>query len=194
MCHRATTDEISNLEGKMRIRMAALVNTLIAVSLAAGCEDASSPAAPTTLKPEFTASSGGQSTLLGRATFGDPGAETFKVKRITGDWQVEVKAKPAFDLAVQRVVFQPGGQSGWHTHPGPVFIQVVTGVMTFYESDDPECKPIVRSAGEGYLDLGEHAHIARNESGAVAENLVTYFAPPGATLRIDADVPGNCPF
>jgi hypothetical protein len=174
--------------------MAALVNTLIAVSLAAGCDDASAPATPTTLKPEFTASSGGQPTLLGRATFGDPGAEAFKVKRITGDWQVEIKAKPAFDLAVQRIVFQPGGQSGWHTHPGPVFVQVVSGVMTFYESDDPECKPIVRSAGEGYLDLGEHPHIARNESGAVAENLVTYFAPPGATLRIDADAPGNCPF
>jgi hypothetical protein len=190
-CHAR---EVSNLEGKMRIRLASLVNTLIVAGLAAGCDDASSPAVPTTLKPEFTPSSGAESTLLGRATFGDPGAETFKVKRITGDWHIEVKAKPAFDLAVARVVFQPGGQSGWHTHPGPVFIQVISGVVTFYESDDPECKPIVRSAGEGYLDLGEHAHIARNESGEVAENLVTYFAPPEAPLRIDADAPGNCPF
>jgi hypothetical protein len=145
-------------------------------------------------KPQLTASSGTQSTLLGRTGFGDPSAEAFKVKRITGDWQIEVKAKPTFDLAVQRIVFQPGGQSGWHTHPGPVFIQVVAGVMTFYESDDPDCRPIVRSAGEGYLDLGEHAHIARNESGAVAENLVTYLVPPGAALRSDADSPGNCPF
>ena len=31
--------------------------------------------------------------------------------------------------------------------------------MTFYMSDDPECKPIVPKAGEGYLDLGEHPHI-----------------------------------
>ncbi len=138
--------------------------------------------------------SGTTSTLLARANFGDPTGETFKVKRITGDWHVEVKAKPTLDLAVQRIVFQPGGQSGWHTHPGPVFIQVISGTMTFYESDDPNCRPIVRSAGQGYLDVGEHAHIARNESGAVAENLVTYFAPPGVPLRIDADAPGNCPF
>ncbi len=81
-----------------------------------------------------------------------------------------------------------------HTHPGPVFIQVVSGEMTFYESDDPDCTPIVRRPGQGYLDVGDHAHIARNESGVVAENLVAYFAPPGALLRIDADAPGNCSF
>ena len=95
---------------------------------------------------------------------------------------------------MQSIVFQPGGHSGWHRHPGPVFIQVVSGTMTFYESDDPSCTPIVRTAGQGFLDVGEHAHIARNETSAPAQNIVTYFAPPGAALRIDAPNPGNCPF
>jgi hypothetical protein len=162
--------------------------------IVAGCGEPDQPYAPMAPDPEFTASSGSSSTLLGRATFGNPLEETFKVKRITGEWHVEVKAKPTLDVAIQRIVFQPGAQSGWHTHPGPVFIQVVSGAVTFYESDDPECEPIVRSAGQGYLDVGEHAHIARNETGTVAENLVTYLAPPGAALRIDADTPGNCPF
>jgi len=178
----------------MTNRTAVLMVALGVVVSATACDDQGPSMATGTPKPQLTASSGTQSTLLGRTGFGDPSAEAFKVKRITGDWQIEVKAKPTFDLAVQRIVFQPGGQSGWHTHPGPVFIQVVAGVMTFYESDDPDCRPIVRSAGEGYLDLGEHAHIARNESGAVAENLVTYLVPPGAALRSDADSPGNCPF
>lgn len=98
------------------------------------------------------------------------------------------------DLAVQSIVFQPGGHSGWHRHPGPVFIQVTAGTMTFYESDDPTCTPITRTVGQGYLDTGEHAHIARNETGAPATNVVTYFAPPGAALRIDMPAPGNCRF
>ena len=138
-----------------------------------------------------TPPSGTTSTLVGRATFD----EEFKVKR-TGpdDWEVEVETKPSLDIAVQTITFAPGGQSGWHSHPGPVFISVKEGTMTFYESDDPNCEPIVRSKGQGYLDTGEHAHIARNETAEPAINVVTYFAPPGAALRIDEPDPGHCPF
>jgi len=142
----------------------------------------------------MTMGTGTTSTLLGRASFSDPDNQTFNIKRKTGDWDVQIKSKPAFDIAVQSIVFQPGAQSGWHTHPGPVFIQVVSGTMTFYQSDDPTCTPIVRTAGQGFLDLGESAHIARNESGAPATNVVTYFAPPGAAIRIDEPRPGNCAF
>jgi hypothetical protein len=169
------------------------------VALLSGCSDGTDSLAPnavdvSTTRPSFTAGSGSTSTLLGRATFSDPADDVFKVKRITGEWHVEVKAKPALDVAVQTIAFPVGSHSGWHRHPGPVFIQVVSGTMTFYESDDPTCTPVVRTAGQGYLDKGDHAHIARNESGAPAQNVVTYFAPPGAALRIDAPQPGNCPF
>lgn len=163
------------------------------------CSDSTEPLAQRHLTgkseaPSLTVGSGSASTLLGRATFSDPKAQTLKVKRITGDWKVEIRSKPALDLAVQSIVFQPGGQSGWHSHPGPVFIQVVSGTMTFYESEDPTCTGIVRTAGQGYLDVGAHAHIARNETAEPAENIVTYFAPPGAKLRIDVPDPGHCPF
>ena len=174
-----------------------LLSGVILCMFIAGCDDPARPVAPPSA-PQFTMGSGTQGTLLGRATFGDPSGVPMKIKRITGDWEVEVKAKSALDIAVQRIVFQPGSQSGWHTHPGPVFIQVMSGTTTFYESDDPTCTPIVRTAGQSYLDLGEHAHIARNETQEPAENLVVYFAPPGgvgtAGLRIDAPNPGNCPF
>jgi hypothetical protein len=159
-------------------------------------KDSTSPHGKTaaTTTPSFTKATGSTSTLLARSTFSDPKDPNFKVKRITGDWHVEIKAMPAVDIAVQSIVFDPGAQSGWHSHPGPVFIQVVSGTITFYESDDPTCTPIVRTAGQGYLDAGDHAHIARNETNAPAQNIVTYFAPPGAVLRIDEPRPGNCPF
>jgi len=171
---------------------------MLAIALSA-CSDGKDSVSPrvSDLTPgnaSFTAGSGSTSKLLGRAAFGDPGSETFKIKRITGDWHIEVKAKSMFDLAVQTIDFPKGSHSGWHSHPGPVFIQVVSGTMTFYESNDPTCTPIVRTAGQGYLDAGDHAHIARNETELPAQNVVTYFAPPGAALRIDEPRPGNCPF
>lgn len=172
-----------------------LAGTIALAVLLVACQDSDrgtdgSTAVFSPVAPSHTAGSGSTSTLLGRATF----ADAFQVKRRTGDWEVDVKAKDPLDVAVQSITFQPGAQSGWHSHPGPVFIQVVEGTMTFYESEDPSCAPIVRRAGQGYLDAGDHAHIARNESAAPAKNVVTYFAPPGAALRIDEPAPATCPF
>lgn len=136
-----------------------------------------------------TSSSGTSSSLVGPpATF-----SPFKVKRQgINDWEVEVEAKQGLAIATQTIIFAPGGQSGWHSHPGPVFISVREGTMTFYEED---CTSTVRTAGEGFLDSGSHAHLARNESGAPATNVVTYFAPPhtpSTGLRIDQSQPLTC--
>jgi len=173
----------------------ALSVCLLLPVLIAGCDKRDHPVAPTTssigtapLSPDFTAATGSVSTLVGRSTF-----NAFSVRRQTGNWVITAHSDP-LDIAVQTIVFQPGGQSGWHSHPGPVFIQVVEGTMTFYESNDPHCQPIVKTAGQGYLDAGDHAHIARNETQHEAKNVVTYFAPVGAPLRIDVPAPGNCPF
>lgn len=136
-----------------------------------------------------TPSSGSTSTLLARGSFAGP----FSIRRTSAaGWESTVAAQPGLDVATQAITFQPGGHSGWHSHPGPVFITIASGTMTFYESDDPACRPIVLTAGQGYLDTGEHAHLARNETGSPAVNLVTYLVPPGAALRTDQPEPGNC--
>jgi hypothetical protein len=130
----------------------------------------------------------GSSTLIGRGTY-----DEFKIKREMPGLELDLKSRTDVDIATQIITFKSGTDSGWHKHPGPVFISVVSGTMTFYDSDDPDCSPVVRTAGQGFVDLGLHAHIARNESGLPATNVVTYFAPVGAPLRIDEPRPGNCP-
>ena len=109
-------------------------------------------------------------------------------------WDARIKTKGASDLYVLQNTIAPGGTFGWHSHPGPSLVIVKSGTATFYEGNDRKCRPTVRKAGEGFLDVGDHPHIARNESSAPAENVVTYFAPPGMDLKIDAPRPGNCPF
>ena len=85
-------------------------------------------------------------------------------------------------------------EAGWHTHPGPSLISVTSGTITAYDSDDPSCTPHVNTAGTGFVDAGEHAHLLRNEGGVPAVTVATQLLPPGAVRRIDAPSPGNCPF
>src|SRR5215467_5744942 len=85
-------------------------------------------------------------TPVGRAML-----PAFDVKRKEKeiDWRIDLRSDQPSDVATQIVTFQPGGYSGWHTHPGPVFFTVRTGALTVYEGDDPSCKPTVFFAGMG---------------------------------------------
>ena len=169
------------------------LHALLLLLPAIGCSsEPAAPAASVPLTPQFTVGSGVTRTDLGQATF-----DIKKVKRSTGDWEVELEAKPDLGIAVRRFTYAPGSFTGWHRHPGPVFIQVVQGTVTFYEADAPNCAPIVVHSGEAYLDLGEHAHIGRNETDQLARDVTVLFGPPGiapADFRIDVPAPGNCPF
>jgi len=134
-----------------------------------------------------TSGSGTSSMLVGPPATYDP----FKVKRQgINDWEVEIEAPRGVALATQTIMFQPDGYSGWHSHPGPVFIGVKEGTMTFYEDD---CSARVVTAGEGFLDQGDQPHFARNEGPVVATTVVTYFIPPNTTrLRIEEPQPLSC--
>jgi hypothetical protein len=163
---------------------------------AIGCSsEPAAPAASVPLTPEFTLGSGVTPTFLGEATF-----DIKHVKRTSkdGNWHFVLNSKDGFELAVRSFSYAPGSFTGWHRHPGPVFIQVVDGTVTFYEADDPTCSPIVVDSGESYLDLGEHAHIGRNETDQPAQDVTVLFGPPGIAptdFRIDVTpAPGNCPF
>jgi hypothetical protein len=123
--------------------------------------------------------------FIGQATYTD----LDKVKRITKDWHVELKAKGGLEVVVRSFDYPVGSATVWHTHPGPVLIQVVEGTVTFFEADDP-CTPIVVHAGEGYLDSGEHGHIGRNLSGAPAKDVTVYLAPPGTQVsQLRTEIP-----
>lgn len=109
--------------------------------------------------------------------------------------QVKLKTKGVSDVYVTRNAIAVGGQSGWHTHPGPSLIIVTLGEIVAYAGDDPTCTPKRYRAGEGFVDPGDgRIHLLRNESDAPAETVAVQFLPNGATRRIDAPASGNCSF
>jgi quercetin dioxygenase-like cupin family protein len=107
-------------------------------------------------------------------------------------WQ---KIKGKSDGYVQTNVWQPGGSTGWHTHPSHTLVFVTAGTVTHYDGDDPSCTPHVYTAGMTFVDRGgTHVHIVRNEGDVEAQAIAVRLVPAGQPGRIDAPDPGNCPF
>jgi uncharacterized cupin superfamily protein len=110
-------------------------------------------------------------------------------------WLSIQKTKGDSDVYVQNNIVQPGGDSGWHSHPGHSLVIVTAGTITDYESDDPDCKPKVYTQGMGFVDGGgDHSHIIRNEGSIPASTMAVQVIPAGFARRIDAAAPGNCHF
>src|SRR5258708_17049617 len=93
-----------------------------------------------------TPASGFKATTVATGTFGDIDAFNQFTKDslpagFDGDvWLSLQKTKGPSDLYVQSNVWQAGGSTGWHTHPGPSLIIVTFGTLTEYDED---CTPHV---------------------------------------------------
>ena len=110
-------------------------------------------------------------------------------------WMSRQKTKGSSDLYVQSNIWQPGGSTGWHTHPGHSLIIVTEGAVTTYEGNDPECRPHVYKKDMTFVDPGgDHVHIVRNEGKIEAQTIAVLLLPAGAARRIEAPDPGNCHF
>lgn len=137
-------------------------------------------------------------TALSRATY--PAFDVnFKSDEFVDDppFKLKLWSGQDVDVATQVVTFQPGGYSGWHSHGGPVIIAVKSGTLTEYDGNDPTCSPHTLPQGSGKIEVEDpsHVHMVRNETGEVAELVVTYFMPVGLNPpRVDRPSPGNCPF
>ena len=110
-------------------------------------------------------------------------------------WFSSQKIKGLSDGYFLTNIWQPGGTTGWHTHPGHTLIIVTAGTITHYDGDDPKCTPHVYTAGMTFVDHGgTHVHIVRNEGDIEAQVIAFRLVPAGQPGRIDAADPGNCPF
>lgn len=108
-------------------------------------------------------------------------------------WFLRTNVRGDSDVYVVRNTWPVGAHSGWHTHPGPSLITVISGELTVYEAYSC-ATPIVYHAGESFTDLGcGDVHLVRNEGTVCAVNMVVQIIPAGQPRRIDADQPVNCP-
>jgi quercetin dioxygenase-like cupin family protein len=97
--------------------------------------------------------------LTGRAVFTDDIDLKIKIKR-EGDRTEVVNVEDPSRTLVARFTVQPGAQFPWHSHPGPVVVNVVEGSLVFVEAD---CGEHEYPAGTAFVDPGHgHVHSAFN--------------------------------
>jgi quercetin dioxygenase-like cupin family protein len=107
----------------------------------------------------------------------------------TPDHGVMIMTRGLSDAYVKQLQIVPGGNTGWHSHPGPVFVLVTAGTLTIYHADDPTLTPEVFPAGTGFVEGPGDIHIGRNEGDTNLQLVVLFLVPHGAPTRIDEPAP-----
>ena len=164
-------------------RVVVLGGTLLAIGLiAVGMVPSAAQEPPPPIAAEF---------LSGRAMFTDDVDLMIKNKKDGRRTEV-VRSEDPSRTVVARFTVQPGAQFPWHSHAGPVVVNVVQGTLVYIEADGCVERPY--PAGTAFVDPGHgHVHSAVNEGVEVVVLVATFFeAPAAGPLLIPAEAPAAC--
>src|SRR5262249_59731828 len=103
------------------------------------------------------------------------------------DHGVMIKTRGLSDVYVVHNRIVRGGHTGWHSHPGPSIISVVSGQATEYHDESPIGTP--HPAGTAFVDEGTHAHILVNEGDTDLVTVAFQVLPSGPPHPLDAPPP-----
>jgi quercetin dioxygenase-like cupin family protein len=101
------------------------------------------------------------------------------------------------DVFVQHAFIAANGATIWHTHPGPVIVTVVQGVLNYQREEGHgrhrRCETTAYTPGNGFVDPG-FGHVHRAVAGPDGVHFyATYVLPTGSTTHIiPADPPESC--
>ncbi len=175
-----------------RKRVAALSAALVAAGLiGAGVVPSIAQQPPPPIAAEF---------LTGRAVFPDDVDMRIETeprdRENDGDRDpraVVVKVDDPTHTVVARFTVQPDAEFPWHSHHGPVFVNVIQGTLVYVAAEG--CTHRSYPAGTAFVDPGHgHVHSAFNPGTGETVFVATFFeAPPGTeSLLIPADAPQGC--
>jgi quercetin dioxygenase-like cupin family protein len=102
--------------------------------------------------------------------------------------RIKFQTKDPVDVQMQTITFAPGGNSGWHHHPGVILVIVESGAVTIYDENCQQVKVV--TAGNAFVESGSEPMLVRNEG---TSNAVVYNAQVAPTevpsFRVEDDPP-----
>ena len=138
---------------------------------------------------EIPAANGVSVTVLSRVTMPSGIDVSFRIKAEHATEVVHVD-DPS-DVIVAKIVVQPGGSFGWHTHHGPAIVTLAPGSGALSIADAHDCSTEQYAAGQGFVDAGQgHVHVGYNADVKEVVAYVTFLdVPPGSGPTIPAQGP-----
>lgn len=103
---------------------------------------------------------------------------------------IKFKTKKPTAVSVLTLTVDPGGTTGWHSHPGFAVISVTNGTGTLYFAD---CSSRTVRSGKSFVETGDDPQTEfRNDTSSPVVLTVTFFAPKGEDIIRDEPRPA-CP-
>jgi quercetin dioxygenase-like cupin family protein len=164
-------------------RRAALVGSVVLAAAAVGAAVLFSVAG-------IAAAAGSSATGATTAPAPDPVVTPVAAASVPGPLRVIRRGES--NVLTARIDFQPGASTGWHYHPGPVFVQVVAGTLTLSHAANGRCVSQVVPAGQGFFEKPGAIHIADNRGKEPAAVFATFVLPPGAPPSVATPTPRPC--
>jgi hypothetical protein len=131
--------------------------------------------------------------LTPRSTFTDLVRGQFRIK-LEGQGTHVVNMRDPSRTLVARITVQPGAQFPWHTHSGPVIVNVAQGELVYVSASDCIERPY--PAGTAFVDPGHgHVHTAFNRTGGVTVFYATFFELPATgplSITEGVEAPADC--
>jgi quercetin dioxygenase-like cupin family protein len=104
------------------------------------------------------------------------------------------------DVVMSQITVNPGGSSGWHSHPGGAIIVVAQGTLTKYHGTtghgrlSGHCEITPYSAGQAFTEApGEVDQVVNTGTSPYILYVTFPLVPQGGATRIDQPDPGTCP-
>ena len=161
--------------------IAGVTTLMLAACAAVGVVSSSAADAPAPIASE---------ALTLRSVFTDDINMKLRLKEDQGKTTVVEVDDPSRTVVVRYTV-QPGAQFPWHSHAGPVFVNLISGELTYIEADG--CEETRYTTGQAFVDPGQgHVHSAINQGTTPTVFVATFYAAPAeGSLLIPAE-PGDC--
>jgi len=99
---------------------------------------------------------------------------------------IKFQTKGPTDYAISTLTFAPGANSGWHHHPGIIWVLVEQGQVTI---SDAACQTTTYRAGQVFLEGGNEPMLASNEGSTNAVVYNMQVVPHGAPFKVPDDPP-----